>query len=160
VDRDWLFKDENSVCNFRVAGVLIREGKIFLQRDKGGNEYAIPGGHVRNNETSQQSLIREYKEEVGADIICNRLVWVEESFWKWGDRDASTIAFYYLIELANNADIPGDYSEAHKDNSDVVLEWVLIEDLKKLTVYPRLLVEKAANISNSIEHFISIETNE
>jgi len=154
---DWLFQDENSVCNFRVAGVLIRDGKILVQRDKGGDAYALPGGHVKKNETAQQSLIREYKEETNADIICNRLIWVEESFWKWGGRDTSTIAFYYLIALANDADIPGDYAVPQKDNDNVILEWVSLDDLEKLTIYPRFLAEKVRNIADSIEHFVSVE---
>jgi ADP-ribose pyrophosphatase len=157
MNRDWLFKDEKSICNFRTVGVLIRGGKILLQREKEGNEYALPGGHVKSNETSEQSLIREYKEETNADIICERLIWIEESFWKWGDRDTSTIAFYYLIKLVNDADIPDDYFESQKDNCNVILEWVLIQDLKGLTVYPRFLVEKIDSISNGIEHFISVE---
>ena len=157
MNKDWFFKDENSICNFRTAGALICDDKIFLQREIDGNEYALPGGHVKSDETSQQSLVREYKEETGANIVCERLIWVEESFWKWGNKDASTIAFYYLIQLTNNSDIPDDYFESQKDNSNIILEWVLIENLKNLIVYPKFLVEKVSDISNSIEHFISHE---
>ena len=157
MNKDWFFKDENSICNFRTAGVLIRDDKIFLQREIDGNEYALPGGHVKSDETSQQSLVREYKEETGANIVCERLIWVEESFWKWGNKDASTIAFYYLIQLTNNSDIPDDYFESQKDNSNIILEWVLIENLKNLTVYPKFLVENVPNISSGIGHFISYE---
>jgi ADP-ribose pyrophosphatase len=157
VNNDWLFKDENGICGFRAAGVLIRDEKILLQRDKDGNEYSVPGGHVQRNETSQQSLIREYKEETGADIICKRLIWIEEVFWKWGNRNAHTIVFYYLIELVNDADISSDYFEPQKDNCNVVLEWVPVQDLKKLTVYPEFLAEKAGDISDSIEHFVCVE---
>lgn len=44
--KDWLFRDETTVCNVRVAGVLLRDGKLLVQRDKNGAEYALPGGHV------------------------------------------------------------------------------------------------------------------
>ncbi|NLP48405.1 MAG: hypothetical protein GX345_05605 [Clostridiales bacterium] len=49
---DWLFSGENYICNFRSAGVLIRNNKILLQRDKEGLEYALPGGHVKIGEYS------------------------------------------------------------------------------------------------------------
>ena len=153
--RDWFFRDETGICNFRVAGLLLRGDKILLQRERGGNEYAVPGGHVRSDETSAQSLVREYMEETGAEIVCERLIWVEEAFWKWSDANASTLTFYYLVRLADKADISDDYSGAQRDNDDVVIEWIRICDLKKLTVYPSFLVEKIENISNSIEHFIS-----
>lgn len=80
---DWLFKSENYICNFRSAGVLIRNNKILVQREKDGLEYALPGGHVKIGETSMEALIREYQEEIGADITCERLIWVEECFWEW-----------------------------------------------------------------------------
>ena len=155
--KDWMFSDEKNICNYRTVGVLIRDNRILVQREKDGNEYALPGGHVKFGETSVQSLIREYKEETGADIICQRLIWVEEAFWKWGSKDAHTIAFYYLISLKNDTDIPDGFFESHKDNCNVLLEWVAIDDLKNLTVYPAFIKEKAMSVSDGIEHFISYE---
>ena len=71
---DWLFKGESYICNFRSVGVLIKNNKILVQRDKDGSEYALPGGQVKIGESSIDSLKREYKEETGADIICERLL--------------------------------------------------------------------------------------
>ena len=157
MSRDWLFSDEKNVCGFRTAGVLIRDNSLLVQRDRDGSEYALPGGHVKVHETSEQSLIREFKEETGAAILCERLIWVEETFWKWGNKDAHTIAFYYLIKLADDADISDNYVEANKDNSKVILEWIPISEIGQKTVYPDFLAKKICNISSSIEHFISIE---
>ena len=80
--RDWLFSDDDSICNYRTAGLLIRDNRVLVQRERYGSEYALPGGHVGFGETSRQALIREYKEETGADIECYRLIWIEEVFWK------------------------------------------------------------------------------
>jgi len=157
MEKDWLFSDENNICSYRTVGVLIRNNKILVQREKNGNEYALPGGHVKIGETSVQSLVREYKEETGADILCSRMIWVEETFWKWGEKNAHTIAFYYLISLKNETDIPDDYFESHKDNCNVFLEWVAIDDLNNLTIYPAFIKDKITNISENIEHFISYE---
>ena len=157
MQKDWLFSNENQICNYRSAGVLIRGGKILVQRERNGNEYAFPGGHVIVGETSEQSLIREFKEETGADIICERLIWVEESFWKWNGKNTHTIAFYYLLSLENEMDIPDDYFESQKDNCNVILEWMNIENLKNITIYPDFAKEKAMNISENIEHFVRYE---
>ncbi|MDE7201485.1 MAG: NUDIX domain-containing protein [Lachnospiraceae bacterium] len=80
---DWLFEIDNKICDLRVAGILIQNNKIVVQRDKNGSEYAIPGGHVKIGETTEEALIREYKEETGADVKCERLLWTEECFWEW-----------------------------------------------------------------------------
>ena len=64
------------------------------------------------------------------------------------------IAFYYLISLKNNSDIPDDYIGPHKDNCNVIIEWVTIDEMKHLTIYPEFIKEKIENISEHIEHFI------
>lgn len=33
-----------------MVGVLIRDGKILVQRDRDGHEYVLPGGHVKIGE--------------------------------------------------------------------------------------------------------------
>jgi ADP-ribose pyrophosphatase YjhB (NUDIX family) len=157
VKKDWLFSDEKTICNYRTVGVLLRNNKLLVQREKDGTEYALPGGHVIIGETSEESLIREYKEETGADILCSRMIWIEETFWKWRNRDAHTIAFYYLIHLKNEADIPNDLFQSHKDNCNVLLEWVSTDELKNMTIYPPFVKEKINDIADNIEHFISRE---
>ncbi len=59
--KDWLFSSDEYICDLRAAGVLIRDNKILVQRDKNGNAYALPGGHIKIGETLEQGLIREYK---------------------------------------------------------------------------------------------------
>lgn len=158
MENDWIFKSENNICNFRSAGVLIQNNKILVQRDKNGTDYALPGAHVKTGEIAEQTLIREYKEETEADIICDRMIWVEESFWTWNNKNTHTIAFYFLISLVHQTDLPdnGDFF-SQKDNCDVVLTWLPIEDIQNISIYPSFIKEKINNISDSIEHFISIE---
>lgn len=155
---DWLFKGDNYICNFRSAGVLIRNNKILVQRDKDGSEYALPGGHVKIGESSRDALVREYREETGADVICERLIWTEECFWEWNKKLTNTIAFYYLINLRNDKDIPDNGGfVSQKDNCNVVLGWLPLDELKTLTIYPSFLKEKVLDISDHTEHFITKE---
>lgn len=157
-NNDWLFKNDNKVCNFRSAGVLIKNNKLLVQRDKNGEEYAIPGGHVKIGESSVDSLIREYKEETGLLIKCNRLLWVEECFWEWNNRLTNTVAFYYQIELSDDIDI-ADNGEfvSQKDNCDVLLGWMPLEKLSSITIYPSFIKEKIFDIKPYTEHFITNE---
>ena len=55
---DILFKQDDFVFSYRVGGVLIRDGKILLQRPK-GDDYSIIGGHVAAMETTEETLKRE-----------------------------------------------------------------------------------------------------
>ena len=65
--QDILFKTEEFVFSYRVAGILIRDGKILLQRPP-GDDYSFIGGHVAAMETTRETLVREFKEEIHADI--------------------------------------------------------------------------------------------
>lgn len=89
---DWLFTTEEGICHVRVAGILVRDGKLLVQND--GASYAIPGGHLRFGETTEEALIREFQEEMGISIVCGRLLWTEENFWRWGSRDAHNLGYY------------------------------------------------------------------
>ena len=62
---DILFKQDDFVFSYRVGGVLIRDGKILLQRPK-GDDYSIIGGHIAAMETTEETLKREYTEELHA----------------------------------------------------------------------------------------------
>ena len=152
-NNDWIFSDESRICHFRAAGILIRDNKLFVQRES-NNVCAIPGGHVSFGETSEHALIREFKEEISADIVANRLIWVEENFWKWGKKDAHNISFYFLVSLRDDSDIADSFCKAMKDNNDVMLQWVTFDELKELTIYPTYIKDKITSISDGVEHFV------
>lgn len=156
MDRDWLFTVDDNICDVRVAGVLIRNGKILVQRDRSGNEYALLGGHIKIGESLEDGLVREYKEETGADISCLRMLWSEECFWSWDGRKAHNFSFYYLIELSDGSDIEdsGEFT-SHRDNSDVVFGWMPIEKLQDVMIYPEFLKKEVYHLDGPIQHFVS-----
>lgn len=153
---DWCFTDDRSICHFRAAGILKKDNQVLLQCDDHG-AYAFPGGHVMFGETAEQALIREFKEETDAAIVCDRLVWVEENFWRWDGKDAHGIVFYFVISLCNPADIPNCSPGALNDHPEIALQWVPIEEIKGLTLYPKFAKEKLEPLSEGIEHLVSYE---
>lgn len=155
---NWSFIKENNICSFRSAGVLIKDGKLFVQKEIDGDEYALPGGIVNIGETSEYAVIRRYKEETGADIICERLIWVEESFWEWNNRKAHTLTYYYLISLKDeNAILDNNQFVSQKCNDNVVVGWMPLDNIHKITIYPTFVKNKINNITDCIEHFTSRE---
>ena len=155
-DKDWLFATDQYICDLRTVAVIVKDQKILVQRDRNGNEYALPGGHVKIGETLEDGLIRETMEEMGVQIECRRLLWSEECFWEWNGRKAHNIAFYYLVDLRDPLEIPenGEFV-SQKDNCDVVLGWMPIEDIPKVTIYPAFLKEEIAHLHGPMKHFVS-----
>lgn len=159
MDKDWLFSNDRYICGLRSAAVLIKDAKVLVQRDTDGNfEYALPGGHIKIGETLEEGLTREMKEELGVKIKCDRLLWSEECFWSWNGKQAHTIVFYYLVELCDNQIIPGDGEfVSQKDNCNVVLGWLPINELKNVTIYPDFLKKEIFDLDDSIKHFVSTD---
>jgi len=142
----------------RTAGILIRDGKILLQRDRNASEYALPGGHVKLGETSEVCLQREYKEETGADIQCKRLIWTEECFFQWNGKKVHNLSFYYLIDLCAGSAIPDEHRFLpHKDNDNVVIGWLPLENLKDITIYPSFLKSQIRYLDAPLAHFITTD---
>ncbi len=156
IEKDWLFSADTYVCDIRTVGVLVKNDKILVQREEDGNEYALPGGHIKIGETLEDGLVREYKEETGIDIKIKHMLWSEECFWEWGGRQVHNIAFYFLIEECDGFEIPDvDEFVSHKDNCNVVIGWMDIDQIRNVVIYPEFLKDEIYDLNGQIKHFIS-----
>ena len=156
---DILFKNEDFVFSYRVGGVLIHDNKILLQKPK-DDDYAIIGGHVTSMETTVQTLVREYKEEMHTDIDVDNLMAVSEIFFPWGKRPYHQICLYYKIHLKDTTQIQLDgvfqgYDELGGKRIDLDFCWVPLEKLKDIKVYPEELIPHILSGSDEIIHFVS-----
>lgn len=149
---DWLFQAEEGICHVRVAGILIRDGKLLVQRDSSG-AYALPGGHLRFGETTAEALAREFREELDIGITCERLLWTEENFWCWGDKDAHNLCYYYLINLPEGNALP-EPGALMKDNSSVVFDWLPVDGLDGIEIYPEFLKTELSQLDGPPKHFV------
>lgn len=153
---DWLFRGSDYVCDLRVAGVLVRNGMLLVQRERNGNEYALPGGHVRIGEVMTHTLIREFLEETHADIECGKLLWTEECFWEYQCKRIHNISFYYRIQLCSDSDIPDDGTFcSQKDNDNVLFGWVPLDELDSITIYPEFLKQAIHHLDAPAAHYVS-----
>ena len=140
VGKDILFKTDESVFSYRVGGILVRDGKILLQRDNAG-DHAVIGGHVSFLETTAETLKREYQEEIHAEIHVDDLLAVQENFFMWGNKPCHQVHFYYAVHLKQDT-IPlegvfSGYDELGGERIDLGFVWVPLEELPNLSVYPR-----------------------
>ena len=106
---DILFKTDDSVFSYRIGGLLTHNGKALMQKAVDDDGYAFIGGHAAFGETTAETIVREFKEEIGADINAERLFMVNENFFPWGAaRPCQQINLYYLVSLKDEIQIPID----------------------------------------------------
>lgn len=157
--RDIIFKTDDYVFSYRAAGLLLYNGKVLLQRPVNGTDYAIPGGHVALGETNEETLVREFKEEIDADIEVGELKWVGELFFPWGNRTCHQICLYYIVSLADKECIPlvGSFhgkEMLEEDTFKLVFSWIDVKDIEDIELYP---VEAKAYLAEGLskaEHFV------
>lgn len=157
--KDIIFKTDEYVFSYRVAGLLLHNGKVLLQRPQNDTAYAIPGGHVALGETNEETLVREFKEEINADIKVDKLKWVGELFFPWGDKPCHQICLFYSVLLTDNTIIPlnGTFwgTEQLEDKSfKLEFSWIDIKDIKTIELYPIEAKKYIAEGVSKVKHFV------
>ena len=156
---DILFKTDDWIFSYRVAGILIHNGKVLLQKPTNDTGFAFPGGHVSFGETNAKTLIREFKEEIGANISVNELKWVAEIFFPWGKKPCHQICNYYLVTLDDATQIPLDRmfigtEQMNERQFDIEFHWIPIENLNSIKIYPTNAAELFGIMDQGVQHFV------
>lgn len=156
--QDILFYTDDFVFGYRVVGICIQGGSVLLQKPVNSDDYAFPGGHVAFGETIEQTLIREFKEEMGAGIRVGDLKWVGELFFPWGDKPCHQICLYYEVEILDGrTPKSGCFTglEMHENREfDIGFHWIPIEKLENYQVYPTQAVEMLQTDTKEVKHFV------
>lgn len=155
---DILFKTPEAVFSYRVAGICVRNGKVLLQKSTNDTAYAFPGGHVAFGETNEETLVREFREETGADIRVGELKWVAEIFFPWGDKPCHQICLYYMVELVTE----GVLSESCAIGTELIegrdfkleFHWMPISELDGIELYPSNAPELMKKLDEGVQHFV------
>ena len=156
---DILFKTEDYVFSYRIAGICVEGGKVLLQKPTNDSGFAFPGGHAEFGETNEETLIREFKEETGADIAVGELKWVGEIFFPWEDKPCHQICLFYCVALKDKGLIPHEGVFIGKEriearNFDIEFHWVPIGALGDIKVYPPNAAELLNKSGKGVRHFV------
>ncbi len=161
---DLLFETPEFVFSYRVAGICVHDGRVLLQKSANETGFAFPGGHVAYGETHEQTLVREFQEEIGAQVSVGPLQWVGEIFFPWGAKPCQQICLYYRVSLTDG-DTPRQgvfLAQEHLQGRDFEMEfhWVSIESLHRMEVYPKNTPVLLENLRGGVQHFIDREQME
>jgi len=157
--KDISYSTEDYIFSYRAAGILVHGNKVLLQKPNNSNDYAFPGGQVMFGETNAETLIREYKEEIGADIEVGELKWLWENIGLWDGKPAHQICPFFLVSLKDMTQIPLDGSFSGKehdadDDNAIWFHWVSFDEVKNITVHPKNAEELLIHLDEGVKHFV------
>lgn len=129
-----------------IALAVIRRGDsllVFEARDdvKGETFHRPLGGGIEFGEHSKDALVREFGEELGAEIEVGDRLGVLENVFTWQDRPGHEIAFVFAAEFVDDRFYRRDEMKILDDPGTA--RWVDLADFRdgRKILYPTGLIE-------------------
>jgi len=146
---------EVSKMKFRpsVYGVLVEDNKVFLSKQFDG--YDFPGGEMEIDETIEEALKREFKEETGIEVKTKEVLECRHDFWltPFEKQQCNSILMYFLCEKVGGEISIDGFDEYEKQYAGMP-EWIDIKDIDKIKFYNPVdsigIIKKAAEILKNI----------
>lgn len=137
------FEQGNTRFNVRTVGIILHDGRVLLQSAQDIDFWVMPGGRCELGESSQDAIIREMREEIGAEVGVERLVWVLESFFDFQETTWHEISFLFLLSLPPDSVVYARQEEfyGYEPLADLELtfRWFSLDELENITLYPAFL---------------------
>lgn len=112
-----------------ARGIIIRDGRIAMVHSRKYDYYAFPGGGIDRDESGEDALIREIREETGLEVI-------PESIREYGlivrkEKGAIDDLFiqenyYYLCDVGDH--VLGQELSGYEIDEDYELSWMDPDD--------------------------------
>lgn len=136
-------KSEYGKFKFRVCGIVTKNNKVLVYKDKRLNGYCFPGGHVELGETTQVAVVREMQEELNLNnVTIDRLVCINENIYPQDEtKVAHEIAYYYTVTTTDNI-LTEDFVINEIDKGVPKQHhfcWLNISELQNYTIYPSFM---------------------
>ncbi len=129
------------------AGAIILDNDrvVLIERFRAGNHYFVfPGGTVKKKETVEEAVVRELFEEIGLDIVVNRLI----AMVRYRDVEE----YCYLVDIVGGVFGSGTGKEmvghAPPERGSYKAVWRRISELRELNGLPRSLFEFVTRFSD------------
>ena len=152
---DILFDTQQGRFSYRVAGLAAQNGRLLVQRARGDDGLAVPGGHVKFGETTAEALRREFREELGVGIEVGELAAVGEVFFDWNG-PCQQICLYYRVEVPDGPweGVRHGFDDSGNVREEIDFFWVPVEELAagKHLIYPPQVPEWLK--SSGVRHFV------
>ena len=156
---DARFDVDGNRLKLRVAGIIIHNNKLLLEEYNKKNIYFFPGGTINLNETSEDAIKRELKEEIDKEFVIDKLVSVCEEFYiNYKNDKTHCIGFYYKMKFKNIDDVNSiDMNRLEDDHGYMCqhhYKWVDLKDLETINIVPKKIKEEIIKNEFNIHHVI------
>ena len=128
-----------------AKAIIIKDNKVLLtkNKDKKGTYFLLPGGGQHHKETLDEAVVRECKEETGATISVEKLLFVREyivSNHGAGELDPNLHQVEFIFKC-NIQSEPETNLQSEPDAFQTGVEWIPLQNLSNIRLLPFILKE-------------------
>lgn len=143
----------------RAAAIIIENDCVLFATNDMESYYYTIGGGIELGETAEQAVLREVKEETGADYQIERLAFIQENFFKRDDGDfkdlsCHEVTFYFLMKPCGSQQLDS-HSKTANHTVDEKMVWLPLDKLSEYEAYPFFFREKLKNLLPYPEHIVT-----
>lgn len=157
---DLTFRTDKGKFNFRVGAIIIHDGKVLMVKNARASYYYSVGGRVKYNETCDEAIVREVKEELSVDMEIDYPAFFHESLFN--DKDTGEhfheIALYYVMKPLDDWNRISCHSSVEEDGAEEYPEWLPIDRLSGYQAYPTFFASELKALHRELKH-ITEENN-
>ncbi len=138
--------------SFRAVALIIQNNRLLVAKHIDHDCYYTVGGRVKLNEMTVKAVVREAFEETGHIFDIDRLLYVQERFTQFSNKNHHEVSFFYLMKEDVNVDIPeGSFTDQPEKES---LHWLSIDRLSEVNLVPEFLKTSLRKIDEGVRHII------
>ncbi len=146
---DFRTQTKDKSFGVRVSALIIQEGKIYLAKSPKEEYYTI-GGAIHFGELTEEAVQREVREEIGIEVIVEKLAFVVENHFTLEGKDFHQIEFQYLVTPLSEPNHQMKESGQVRD-----CQWVSLDDLESINLNPAFLKQALTKLEGPVRHVIN-----
>lgn len=142
---------DNKKLNIRACALIIHNNKLLVHNNVNESHVALVGGRVKIGESSEDTLKREIKEEMGKEIEILEYVSTIENFFDADDMPYHEIMFVYKVDFKNDEDKKIIDSIKNIEGEDELrYDWIDLDKIEEYPLKPQILKSMIKNNKFSI----------
>lgn len=155
-NQDLTIADGKNILNIRVAGIIIKDGRVLMVKNLRSDYIYSLGGRLKFGEDARSGVVREVYEETGIKMEVDRLGFIHENFFIGStpskmDAEVYEITFYFYMKVPYDFWLETGVETADDDRETLVwLDWHSDEKY-----YPQFFRTELDNPSQEIKHIVT-----
>ena len=129
------------LLNYRVSAIIKKENKVLVHHSIGSEHFTLPGGRVKEGESSIEALQREIKEEMDFETEYVRPVSLIENFFIMKGKEYHELLMTHELKFKNEEIYAKEKYEPVEPEKQGKLEflWIDIKDIDNINFVPEAM---------------------